>query len=218
MLRLASAVLVLLALCTAALAASHRAGAATTATAAPAELIAQGPGAPPQGPGGPPPGAPGGPPPGGMRPGMMGAPVDSFAADRDSLMNDVLKQIAGKENVPAESVFKNIKLMKGMPAGRLVRVMNMGFGRSLGVGCNYCHVSGHWADEDKPKKDIARGMMQMVGSINEDLLPKIKNLGDGGDDKPTVNCNMCHRGDRKPGHGFGRGQGRPPGGAPAPGH
>jgi len=149
---------------------------------------------------------------------MRPMPVDSFASDRDSLANEVLKQIAGKENMAAESVFKNIKQLKGMPAGRLVRAMNLGFGRSLGVGCNYCHIVGHWADEDKPKKEIARGMMQMVSTINEEILPKIKNLGDGGDDKPTVNCGMCHRGERKPGRGMGRGQGRPPGAGPAPGH
>src|SRR5438552_8993425 len=94
------------------------------------------PGAPPAGqpgPGGPGPGRPGmgGPPPSGM----MGMPPDTAAAERDSLMDVVLKKIAGKEDAPAESVFKDIQILKGMNAGRVVRIMNLGFGRGLGVGC-----------------------------------------------------------------------------------
>ena len=54
----------------------------------------------------------------------------------------ILRSIAGRENQPAESVFKNIKILKGVPAGRLVNIMNMGFGRSLGVSCGFCHVPG----------------------------------------------------------------------------
>src|SRR5690242_16426557 len=84
------------------------------------------------------------PPPGGPPPGMMPPALasDTAAHARDSLADLVLKKIAGRENAPAESVFKNIKMMKGMPAGRLVRIMNFGFGRSLGVGCVHCHTVG----------------------------------------------------------------------------
>src|SRR5689334_8482018 len=87
---------------------------------------AQPPGTPPPGTqtqGTPQPGMPPGGPPRGMRPpgGMMPpAATDSFAAERDSLAKVVLESIAGKENMPAESVFKSIKIMKGVPAARLV--------------------------------------------------------------------------------------------------
>jgi Photosynthetic reaction centre cytochrome C subunit len=123
------------------------------------------------------------------------APVDSFVAERDSLMNQVLTAIAGREGAPAESVFKNIKILKGMPAGRVPRIMNMGFGKSLGVSCRHCHVPGHWADDDKPQKQIARDMWDMVGTINKQMLPNIKNLRST---QPTVNCTTCHRGAIKP--------------------
>ena len=123
------------------------------------------------------------------------AAVDSFVADRDSLMKEVLQHIAGRENAPAESVFKNIKVLKGVPAGRIPRIMNLGFGRSLGVNCSHCHVAGHWADEDKPQKQIAREMMTMVDTINHVMLPRIKNLKS---EHPTVTCTTCHRGSRKP--------------------
>jgi hypothetical protein len=123
------------------------------------------------------------------------APVDSFVAERDSLMKEVLEHIAGRENAPAESVFKNIKVLKGMPAGRLPRAMNLGFGRSLGVSCTHCHVAGHWADEDKAQKQITREMIAMVDTINRVMLPRIKNLKS---EHPTVTCTTCHRGSRKP--------------------
>jgi hypothetical protein len=131
------------------------------------------------------------------QPGMRAslAPPDSFAAERDSLMNEVLKNIAGRENVAAESVFKNIKLLKGIPAGRLPRIMNLGYGRSLGVRCRHCHVEGHWDAEDKPQKQIARDMSEMLHTINTELLPKIKNLKS---EHPIVNCTTCHRGAVKP--------------------
>ena len=110
-------------------------------------------------------------------------------------MNDVLQKIAGRESAPAESVFKNIKVLKGVPAGRIPRIMNLGFGRSLGVNCSHCHVAGHWADEDKAQKQIAREMMAMVDTINHVMLPRIKNLKS---EHPTVTCTTCHRGSRKP--------------------
>jgi len=129
----------------------------------------------------------------------VSAPIDSFVAERDSLTKDILQHIAGRENAPAESVFKNIKMFKGMPAGRIPRIMNMGFGRSLGVNCTHCHVAGHWADEDKPQKQIPRDMMALADTLNSVMLPRIKNLKS---ERPTVNCTTCHRGARKPATGL----------------
>jgi hypothetical protein len=108
----------------------------------------------------------------------------------------VLKQIAGKENSPADSVFLNIKTLGAMPAGRLLRIMNLGYGRSLGVGCGHCHVVGEWDKDDKPQKQIARDMVAMLARINGELLPQIKNLKS---ERPIVNCTTCHRGQVKPG-------------------
>jgi len=140
----------------------------------------------------------GGPPPGGGF-GMM-AP-DSNAAMRDSLMNEVLKKIAGRENAPAESVFKNIQVLKGFPAGRVPRMMNMGFGRSLGVGCYFCHERDDFSKDTKQHLKIARDMFKMVGTINNDLLAKIDLDLHGGTERPVVNCGTCHRGSPRIGGG-----------------
>jgi hypothetical protein len=134
----------------------------------------------------------GAPPP---RPAPASSPPDTAAAERDSLMNEVLRSIDGHENAPAESVFKNIRMMKGIPAGRLLRIMNVGYGRSLGASCTHCHVAGEWDKEDKPQKQVARDMAAMMQSINRELLPKIRNLESK---EPVVNCTTCHRGAIKP--------------------
>ena len=86
-------------------------------------------------------------------------------------------------------------MLNAMPAGRLLRVMELGYAKSLGVDCTHCHVPGQWEKEDKPTKQIARDMAAMVTSINKELLPKIKNLKSP---EPGVNCTTCHRGQVKP--------------------
>jgi hypothetical protein len=131
------------------------------------------------------------------------------AARRDSGAANVLRSIAGRENQPAESVFKNIKIFKGVPAGRLVNIMNNGFGRSLGVSCGFCHVPGKWDLDDKEEKNTARLMFAMVQTINRDYISKVP--VDSGSPPPMVNCMTCHRGMPKP---MGSG-GPPPGARPA---
>ena len=115
--------------------------------------------------------------------------------DQGQKLADLRKQIAGKENQPAEQVFKNIQMFKGVPAARLLRIMELGYSRSLGVNCTHCHVVDQWDNDDKPTKPITREMAKMVLTINNDLLKNIKNLKGP---NPIVNCTTCHRGQTKP--------------------
>ncbi len=151
--------------------------------------------------------------PGGQRPPLTDSARrvrDSVtAARRDSGAANVLRSIAGRENQPAESVFKNIKIFKGIPAGRLVNIMNMGFGRSLGVSCGFCHVPGKWDLDDKEEKNTARLMFAMVQTINRDYISKVP--VDSGGPRPVVNCFTCHRGNPRPMGPEGPRSGRPPG-------
>ncbi len=135
---------------------------------------------------GPPPGGPGSPP--------AGAAVDSFAAERDSMIQAVLERLGDRRGAASESVFEKIDVMKGVPAERLLARMNA-FSRALGVGCRHCHVPGQWADEDKRTKEIARQMMKMNGAINEQYMSRIDF---GPEEKPSVNCMTCHRGEAEP--------------------
>jgi hypothetical protein len=94
----------------------------------------------------------------------------------------------------AEQRYKNIQVLKGMPESQLQISMNF-MRASLGVSCAYCHVvsaDGKWAfdKDDKPEKQTARRMIQMVLDINRgnrDIF--------GG---ATVTCFTCHRGSTVP--------------------
>ena len=113
-------------------------------------------------------------------------------------MRVVLASIAGKENMPAESVFKNIQIFKGVPAGRVVNIMGRGFSPALGVSCGFCHVIGAYEKEDREEKQTARVMYAMVNSINKEYMVK---LAEPGRNPPTVSCTTCHRGMTRPGGG-----------------
>ena len=115
--------------------------------------------------------------------------------DQAQALADLRKAIAGKEDKPAGEVFKNIQMLKAMPAARLLRVMELGYAKSLGVNCTHCHVAGQWEKEDKPTKQIARDMAAMAANINNEQLKKIKNLKSA---EPVINCTTCHRGQTKP--------------------
>ena len=115
--------------------------------------------------------------------------------DQAKALAELRQRIAGQEEKPAGEVFKNVQLMKSVPAGRLLRVMEMGYARSLGVDCTHCHVPGEWEKDDKPTKQVAREMSLMVRAINEEHLKKIKGLRS---ETPVVNCTTCHRGQTKP--------------------
>ncbi|HUQ83535.1 MAG TPA: c-type cytochrome [Gemmatimonadaceae bacterium] len=120
---------------------------------------------------------------------------DSVTLERDRYVAEIRQQITGKETLPASQVFKNIKMLNDVPAGRLLAIMNVGYGKSLGVSCTHCHVAGEWDKEDKTQKQTARDMSAMAGRINNELLKNIPNLRGP---NAIVNCTTCHRGQVKP--------------------
>jgi hypothetical protein len=86
----------------------------------------------------------------------------------------------------APDYFKNIKVLKTMPADQLRTQMEY-FTASLGVQCNFCHVQGQFDSDDNPHKDRARKMMAMVDRFNESTANDI-----------TVTCATCHHGHAPP--------------------
>ena len=123
---------------------------------------------------------------------------------------ELFEAIKGREAEPAEQVFKNIRQLKGRPAGQVLRAMGS-FTRALGVTCAHCHVEGQWEKDDKPTKEIARGMIRMVGAINSEQLKSIPNLRP----EATVSCSTCHRGSTRPDPRLpGTAGGPPPGARP----
>lgn len=115
---------------------------------------------------------------------------DSLTEAKQKYVDAILETIKGKENMQADSVFKDVQMLKGMPAEKMLGLMNKGFSTALGVGCDYCHNTQDYASNEIPAKNIAREMMEMSGQIREMLskMTQIKN------EKAHVNCATCHRG------------------------
>lgn len=138
------------------------------------------------------PGAPTGP--GGPPPREM-APFDTSIGHADTMVAEMLHRLGDKAALPAESVYKNIVILKGMPAGALPKVMVYGFSRGLGVRCGYCHVRDDFASDERPHKKSAREMWKMTGDINHSYLANMKELED---EAPIVTCWTCHRSRQHP--------------------
>jgi hypothetical protein len=119
-------------------------------------------------------------------------------ATNDRFAASVLQSIAGRENEPAEKVFRNLQVgtLKGVPAGRFVRIMNAGYSRALGVTCTHCHNTDDFAADVKRPKRAAREMAAMHTAINGQLA-KMQNLESSADQR-FINCSTCHRGAIKP--------------------
>ncbi|HEU5366424.1 MAG TPA: c-type cytochrome [Hanamia sp.] len=112
--------------------------------------------------------------------------------------------------------FTNLQILpKDISKDGLDSVMHH-FTASLGVKCNYCHVSNaetrklEFAKDDKPEKQIARKMMLMAIDINKNHFQQIEESMNDGMVKPTtdtsavsymlkyVTCYTCHHGDPHP--------------------
>ena len=85
-----------------------------------------------------------------------------------------------------EQEYKNIQVLKGLPASRLTSIM-FAFKNSLGVDCTYCHIKNEFEKDDKPAKQMAR---KMIG-ITRDANAKLGGSG-------RITCNTCHRGQPRP--------------------
>src|ERR1700739_6214 len=87
----------------------------------------------------------------------------------------------------AEVQFKNIQVLKGVPAEQIFPTMQF-IAASLGVECEFCHVQNAFDKDDKKPKKTARRMMEMMFAINKDNF----------DGHREITCYSCHRGNPRP--------------------
>ena len=87
----------------------------------------------------------------------------------------------------AEEQFKNIQVLKGVPAEQVIPTMQF-IAASLGVECEFCHVRNAFDKDDKKPKQTARKMMEMMFAINKDNFEGHR----------QVTCYSCHRGNQRP--------------------
>jgi photosynthetic reaction center cytochrome c subunit len=91
------------------------------------------------------------------------------------------------ERKTTEQQFKNIQVLKGLPADQLIPAMQF-ISASLGVECEFCHVENKFDKDDKKPKLAARKMIQMMFAINQSAFEGHR----------EVTCNTCHRGSAHP--------------------
>jgi len=101
---------------------------------------------------------------------------------------------AGPEQRPlmAEEVFKNVQVLKGIPADQFMGTMGV-FSAALGMSCEDCHAANdskweNYAQDNSPRKQMARRMVGMMAVLN-------KNYFNG---RQMVTCYSCHRGSDHP--------------------
>ncbi len=86
----------------------------------------------------------------------------------------------------AGETFKNIQVLKSIPASQLIPTMRY-ITVALGVRCSFCHVEGNFS-QDTEHKQTARRMMEMVFSVNKSTF----------NGRSEISCYTCHRGSSHP--------------------
>lgn len=125
------------------------------------------------------------------------AEPDAIAEANRAFVAAVLKEIAGRETQPAESVFKNVQWLKKTEAGTFLSIMSIGYARALGVRCTYCHVETDFASDSKRPKRAAREMQVMHRMINTELQ-KMEHIKTPSSESRAIICMTCHRGATTP--------------------
>jgi Photosynthetic reaction centre cytochrome C subunit len=83
--------------------------------------------------------------------------------------------------------YKNVQLLKDVPASQFIDAMRS-FSFALGENCDFCHVQGNFAADDKPQKAMARKMITMTTNINQANF----------NGQMRVRCFTCHQGHQEP--------------------
>lgn len=107
-------------------------------------------------------------------------------AERLAAQGDAAKTTADAAPT-AEQKFKNIQVLKDIPADQLVPSMQF-IAASLGVECEFCHVEHAMDKDDKKTKLAARRMITMMMAINKANF----------EGEREVSCYTCHRGTAHP--------------------
>jgi tetratricopeptide (TPR) repeat protein len=97
---------------------------------------------------------------------------------------------------------KNLQVFPKDTPGSELRGPMIGFARSLGVHCAYCHVGEEgkplqtydFASDDNPNKNRAREMMRMM----KDIHGHLEKIQPSGKQRVRISCYTCHHGRPKP--------------------
>ncbi|PWS39045.1 photosynthetic reaction center cytochrome c subunit [Falsiroseomonas bella] len=97
----------------------------------------------------------------------------------------------------ASAVYQNVQVLGELSNAQFLRLMQAmtewvvpAAIREEGNGCNYCHNPENLASDEIYTKVVARRMLQMTRTINEDWTTHVAQTG--------VTCYTCHRGNAVP--------------------
>src|SRR5438874_4208087 len=121
-----------------------------------------------------------------QNPAQAGAPT-SVAGQSRPTTQDAGQKSGSSGSKTASQEFKNIQILKDVPAGQLISAMQF-ITASLGVECEYCHVEHAFDKDDKKTKVTARKMMEMMLNINRENFEGHR----------EVTCFTCHQGSAHP--------------------
>ena len=97
----------------------------------------------------------------------------------------------------AKDIYQNVQVLGDLTEDNFNRLMNaMTFWVAPDEGCAYCHGDvdlEEYGNDDLYTKVVARSMIQMTQSINENWADHVQANGEVG-----VNCYTCHRGQNVP--------------------
>ena len=102
--------------------------------------------------------------------------------------------------------FENLQILpKEIARDSLISIMR-GFSLSLGVRCVHCHVGEDnpglvgidFKSDDRAPTRVAREMLRMVATVNDDLLARVRTINASSTSGTRVTCVTCHRGMPRP--------------------
>lgn len=117
-------------------------------------------------------------------------------------VSGLTSSVQAQQGWPPDSTENLQVLPEDTPVRELIGIMR-GFAGALGVRCIHCHVgddpsdlsSTDFVSDEKVTKRKARVMLQMLNTINGDLLA---GLPERSDPPVEIQCATCHRGLTKP--------------------
>ena len=104
-----------------------------------------------------------------------------------AIMGTVLPAQQAAPEKTAEQLFKNIKVLQGLPEHEFLPSMRL-YSAALGVDCEFCHVEPDRSADTKVMKLMARRMITMTLELNKNMFAGTQ----------SVTCYTCHRGDLIP--------------------
>jgi photosynthetic reaction center cytochrome c subunit len=89
-----------------------------------------------------------------------------------------------------------VTVLKGLTVHEFEAEMQL-MTQALGLSCGSCHVRGSFASDGNPRKAVARRMLEMTRTINQQFFPDHK-PAEGESRLGKVTCFTCHQGSDRP--------------------